>query len=85
MEERGFQFPCDMPIKAMGRADGDFADRVRQIVGLHVDVPEDQVRLRSSGAGRFQSVTINVRVESREQMEAIYADLHACDDVLWTL
>ncbi|MEM9303291.1 MAG: DUF493 domain-containing protein [Pseudomonadota bacterium] len=85
MDERGFQFPCDIPIKAMGRAEGEFADRVRELIGRHVDVDANQVRLRSSGEGRFQSVTVNVHVESREQMEAIYADLHACDDVLWTL
>ncbi len=35
-EQRGFQFPCEIPIKAMGRANAEFEDRVRSIVDRHM-------------------------------------------------
>lgn len=81
----GFQFPCTIPIKAMGRAGEAFQARVVELVGRQVTVDPSQVRTRASGAGNFQSVTVTVELASREHMESIYADLAACEEVLWTL
>lgn len=85
MDGRGFQFPCEIPIKAMGRSQAAFAEQVTAIVARHAAIDPSRVRLRASGAGRFQSVTIPVALDSRAQLEAIYADLQACEAVLWTL
>ena len=81
----GFQFPCAIPVKAMGRTAESFPAMVVEIIERHVPVDSDQVRSRSSGSGNFQSVTVTVEIESRDQMEAIYADLAAAEEVLWTL
>ena len=81
----GFQFPCTIPVKAMGRSGEAFQETVVAVVARHATVDPEQVRSRASGAGNFQSVTVTVELGSREQMESIYADLAACEEVLWTL
>ena len=82
----GLEFPCDYPVKAMGRTEDEFRDQVVEIVQRHVGpVKDDQIRSRSSSAGNFQSITVTVHVETRAQLESIYTDLAACEQVLWTL
>ncbi|MDX1569907.1 MAG: DUF493 domain-containing protein [Xanthomonadales bacterium] len=81
----GFQFPCTIPVKAMGRSGETFRSMVVEVIEQHVSVVPEQVRSRTSGSGNFQSVTVTVEMASREQMEAIYADLAECEEVLWTL
>ena len=82
----GLEFPCDYPVKAMGRTEAEFREQVVAIVANHAGpVEEAQVRTRSSSAGNFQSVTVTVRVDTRDQLEAIYQELATCEQVLWTL
>lgn len=85
-DARGLEFPCEYPIKAMGRADSGLKDEVTAIIADHVDeLHPDAVRCRPSSAGRFESITITVRVETREQLETIYSRLAESEQVLWTL
>ncbi|MCS4504099.1 DUF493 domain-containing protein [Arhodomonas aquaeolei] len=86
-EDTPLTFPCDFPIKAMGRAGADIEATVRRLVAAHVcgELAEADVRVAESRNGRFLSVTVTVRAHSREQLDAIYRDLHAHDDVLMTL
>lgn len=85
MESGGFEFPCEIPIKAMGRGDEGFQDEVVRCVAEHVEVDPAQVRCRDSSEGRFCSITVTAQVESREQLEAIYRSLRECEQVLFTL
>ncbi len=82
----GLEFPCEYPIKAMGRTEPEFRALVVDIVAAHAGrVRADQVRVRASSGGNFQSVTVTVRIESRAQLEGVYRDLAAAEPVLWTL
>ncbi|RLA37370.1 MAG: DUF493 domain-containing protein [Gammaproteobacteria bacterium] len=81
-----FDFPCSFPIKAMGRNEGDFETTVVGIVRRHApDLGEGAVRAQSSGGGRFVSITVTITATSRDQIDAIYADLTAADLVLMAL
>ena len=82
---KGFDFPCTVPVKAMGRAEEEFVDTVVAIVRRHAEVQRELVRTRESGSGKFLSVTVEVTFSSRGHMERVYQDLHEHDDVLWTL
>lgn len=80
------QFPCDFPIKVMGRAGGDFDTRVVALVRRHApDLSEGAVSLRASKGAHYLSVTVTIRATSRVQLDAIYRDLHTCPDVLMAL
>lgn len=82
---QGLEFPCRYPIKAMGRTGEGLSEAVVGIIAGHVAVDEADVRSRPSSAGRFESITVTVAVETRSQLEAIYADLGRHEQVLWTL
>lgn len=86
MADELMQFPCDLPIKIFGRNDSEFPDAAYAIVKSHVNSLErSQIREQSSRQGRFVSLTINVRAESRAQIDAIYQDLSASSSVLMVL
>ena len=71
-------FPCDFPIKVMGRKAPGFAQAVTEIVRRHApDFDPASVEMRPSRQGRYLSVTCVVRAASREQLDALYRDL--CD------
>ena len=71
-------FPCDFPIKVMGRKAPGFAQAVTEIVRRHApDFDPASVEMRPSRQGRYLSVTCVVRATSREQLDALYQEL--CD------
>lgn len=79
-------FPCEFPIKAMGRAGADFDAVVVEIVRRHAgDLREGAVTVRASSGGKYQSVTVVIEATSRAQLDAIYLDLNACDQVMMVL
>ncbi len=79
-------FPCAFPIKAMGRADPGFQARVEAIVRAHVpELSRHAVRVTRSARGNYVSVTILITAHSRAQLDAIYRDLTACEQVLVAL
>ena len=72
------EFPCDFPIKVMGRKQPGFAQAVTDIVMKHApDFDPATVGMRPSRQGRYLSVTCVVRATSREQLDALYREL--CD------
>lgn len=80
------EFPCDFPIKMMGRDHEPFHEAARDIVARHAGpVDDDAVRTSSSRNGRFVSITITIRAESQQQLDAIYMELTAHDEVLVAL
>ena len=81
-----FNFPCDFPIKIMGRTDCELESLVVEIINKHVDeLGEGAVKTRPSGKGNFISVTVTVTAHSREQLDNIYLELTAREEVLMAL
>lgn len=81
-----FNFPCEFPIKIMGRCDCELESLVVEIINRHVDdLSENAVKTRSSGQGNFISITITVTARSREQLDNIYLELTAREEVLMAL
>ena len=85
-KETLLEFPCKFPIKAMGRAEGEFEALVVGLVRKHApDLGEGAVKTRDSQGGKYLSVTVTVRATSREQLDNIYRELTACEQVLMAL
>jgi putative lipoic acid-binding regulatory protein len=77
------QFPCVYTFKIFGRRSETFVDRVRGIIAATLGaLPGDAVSVRESSRGRYVSVTVLVEVETPDQLERVYADLRADDEVL---
>jgi uncharacterized protein len=79
-------FPCDYPLKVMGRPGEEFRARVHQIVLRHApDLAPERLSERLSANGNFLSLSYLLRARSREQIEALVAELKACEGVLMLL
>jgi putative lipoic acid-binding regulatory protein len=71
-------YPCDFPIKVMGRKEDGFARHVLAIVRRHApDFDASSMQTRASRQGKYLSLTCTVRATSREQLDALYQEL--CD------
>lgn len=72
------EYPCDFPIKVMGRTQAGFAQAVLEIVQTHApDFDGATMEMRASKKGKYLSVTCVVRAQSREQLDNLYRAL--CD------
>lgn len=85
-EESPLQFPCEFEVKAFGKAEDDFADHVAGLVRRFAPaLAAEDIRVRPSKEGRYQSVVMTIRATSREQLEAIYSDLREDPRVIASL
>ena len=76
------RFPCEFPIKAMGLACDELEIAVIEIINRHVEnLAEDALRMRPSKNGKFMAITITITAHSKDQLDAIYMELTACDHV----
>ena len=85
-DETLLRFPCEFPIKVMGKAEDDFDALVVGLIRNHSpDLPDASVTSRHSNGGRYISVTVTIQALSREQLDNIYMDLVAEKRVLMAL
>ena len=67
-----FQFPCDFPLKVMGRRSDDFRSIVLGIVQKHAGPVEPaKIEERPSKDGNYLSLTCTFSAQSREQLDAL--------------
>jgi hypothetical protein len=70
------EFPCDFPIKIMGRTTAGFAQEVLAVVQRHApDFDAARMEMRGSSHGNYISLTCTIRARSRDQLDALYREL----------
>ena len=85
-EESAIEFPCDFPIKMMGRDTPEFRATARLLIENHTGpVADEAIQVNLSGKGNFVSVTVTVTATSQQQLDDIYRDVSGHDDVLMAL
>lgn len=86
MNDTLMQFPCEFPLKVMGRRSDDFRSIVIGIVQKHAGpIDSGQIEERPSKDGNYLSVTCTFRAQSREQLDGLYRELTSCERVLVVL
>ena len=86
MSETLFEFPCEYPLKIMGRHSDDFRSLVLGILQKHIGtIAPEQIEERPSKDGNYLSLTCTFQASSRAQLDDIYRDLTACERVLIVL
>ncbi len=81
-----FEFPCQFPLKVMGKAVNDFDAYVVEIVRRHVPgLTEGAVHSHLSRNGNYVSVTVTFEASSQEQLDALYRELTGSDRTLMVL
>ena len=85
-DETLLEFPCDFPIKIMGRESNEFQALARSLVEKHSGPLADEAVVCSlSRNGNFVSVTVTVVATSQQQLDDIYRELTSNDEVLMAL
>ena len=83
VSESLLNFPTDYPIKVIGRPSDEFRARVHATVLRHVPLLDaERISERLSASGNFLSISYTILAESREQVEALAADLKTCEGVM---
>ena len=72
------EYPCDFPIKVMGKSHENFIETVVIIVKQHApEFNETSMETKISNGGNYTSVTCTIWATSRVQLDTIYQAL--CD------
>lgn len=75
-EKSLLEFPCEFPIKVMGRSQEGFAQAVLEVVLRHApDFDAASIAMRPSAKGNYIGLTCTVTARSREQLDALYREL----------
>ena len=78
LEPSLIEYPCDFPIKIMGRSQAGFAQAVLEIVLRHApDFDPASLEMKPSKKGKYLSLTCIIQARSREQLDDLYREL--CD------
>lgn len=79
-----WQFPMDFPVKIMGLMRDGFVEEVIAQIQRHA--PDDyQPKESASSTGKYLSVTVVIRAESREQIDNIYRAVWTVEGVKYVL
>lgn len=85
-EESLIQFPCDFVIKVMGKANHQFEERVINIVLRHYpEIDLEKLVKRHSRDKNFIALTFTVYAQSKSELDNLYRELSAADEVLFAL
>ncbi|MBI3914434.1 MAG: DUF493 domain-containing protein [Chloroflexi bacterium] len=85
-QAQGLTFPCSYPVKAIGVHTEDFGANVVAIIRRHAPELEDAaVASRLSAGSKYLAVTATIVATSQEQLDAMYRDLNAYEQVVMVL
>ncbi len=77
-------FPCDFPIKVLGKRQAGFAQTIVDVVKKHApDFDAATLEMRASREATYLSLTLTIRATSRGQLDELYREL--CDHPMVTM
>ncbi len=70
------EFPCDFPLKIMGKRTDDFSQTIVALVQEFApDFAPASVEMRPSKSATYLSLTCTIRATSQTQLDALYRAL----------
>ncbi len=76
-------FPCEYPVRVIGRDEDGFFEFVCELVTRHVPgLAVEDFKSNPSSAGKYVSVSVTFIAESRAQIDALYQELGSHKRVL---
>jgi putative lipoic acid-binding regulatory protein len=80
------EFPCEYPIKVMGRQTNEFRGVVLEVMRKHAgEINDNHVIERASAKGTFVSITVTIIATGKDQLDIIFEDLKATGAVQMVL
>jgi putative lipoic acid-binding regulatory protein len=75
-EDTLLTFPCEFPIKVMGKRVDHFSQEIASVISQHApDFDPVTIEMRVSSGGNYLSLTCTVMAHSKAQLDAIYLSL----------
>lgn len=72
------EFPCDYPIKVLGRSGEDLEEVIVEVFERHAPgFDQETISIKASSKGTFTSLTITITATGPDQLEALHQDLLA--------
>lgn len=85
-QETLINFPCDFPIKVIGKHSTAFLNEIIAITRRHYPhTKDDAFRCNNSEHNRYISITITVFAEDKPTLDALYLDLTSHVDIKMVL
>lgn len=82
-QETLFEFPCEYPVKAMGRAAVGLEDIVFNLIKRHApELRHEDIQTKPSSGGKYISVTATITATSKAQLDSLYLELSGHPDIL---
>lgn len=86
LTETLLKFPCDFSLKVMGKNNESFEKIVYNTVCKHVaQLADNAIRTHLSKKNTYMSITITFEAVSKAQLDQIYEDLSAHNEVIMVL
>lgn len=81
------EYPTSYAFKVMGKPEDGFSEHIRlkftRLLG--VEVGAEAMSENASKAGKYVSITVTVVLTTEEQRQAIYADIHSDERIVYYL
>ncbi len=69
-------FPCQYPVKVIGKDEDNFYEFVLDLITRHVpELSADDFSTRRSGGGKYLAVSVSFIAQSRAQVDGLYKEL----------
>lgn len=78
MKRPELEFPCDYPIKVIGKEHPSFREATLEVIARHDTIFDfSRVEERASKKGNYISITVWITATGKPQLEGIFEDLKA--------
>jgi putative lipoic acid-binding regulatory protein len=85
-DQRALAFPTRFLIKAIGITEYNIRAILLSVLEHHrTEYAVDSITELSSKKGKYASITVWITARSRQQLDAIYDDLHARPEIVMTI
>ncbi len=72
------EFPCDFPLKIMGKNEPHFAQTIAEVVQQYaLDFDSATIEMRPSSSGNYIGLTCTIKAISQAQLDDLYRALTA--------
>jgi hypothetical protein len=80
------EFPCEFPLKIMGKRVDDFAQTIAEVVQQFApDFDPATMEMRPSSSGKYLGLTCTINATSQEQLDSVYRALTSHSMVSYVL
>ncbi|MGL4768336.1 MAG: YbeD family protein [Formosimonas sp.] len=70
------EFPCEFPLKIMGKRVDEFAQTIAELVVQHApDFDPATMEMRPSSSGKYLGLTCTINATSQKQLDDLYLAL----------